>query len=163
MDSNKEPHMSTDSTQTVTDVYATPESRVSTTDSPLDYAGFWIRVAALLIDYVVLMIPMMIVTAVLYPIDSTGLVANLVTIPAMWLYFALMESGSGQATLGKRAVGLKVVDINGEPIGFGKATGRYFAKIISALVFYLGFIWVGFDSRKQGWHDKMAGTLVVRR
>lgn len=154
--------MSTDLQHKGADVYATPESNVSNADTTLGYAGFWIRVAALIVDYLVLIIPMMVIVGVFSAVDSTGLVANLVSIPAVWLYFALMESGSGQATLGKRALNLKVVDLNGEPISFGKATGRYFGKIISALVFYLGFIWVGFDSRKQGWHDKMAGTLVVR-
>jgi uncharacterized RDD family membrane protein YckC len=80
-----------------------------------------------------------------------------------WLYFALFESGAMQATPGKRALGLKVVDDDGARIGFGRASGRFFGKIVSGAVFYIGFLMVGFSERKQALHDMMANTLVVFR
>jgi len=80
-----------------------------------------------------------------------------------WLYFALMESSAKQATLGKMALGIKVVDLNGSRISFGKATGRYFGKIISALILYIGFMMAGWTVRKQALHDIMAGCLVINQ
>jgi uncharacterized RDD family membrane protein YckC len=79
-----------------------------------------------------------------------------------WLYSALMERSSKQATLGKMALGIRVTDLDGNRIGFGKATGRYFAKILSALILGIGFLMVAFTQRKQGLHDMLAGTLVMR-
>jgi uncharacterized RDD family membrane protein YckC len=78
------------------------------------------------------------------------------------LYAALMESSSKQATLGKMALGVRVTDLDGNRIGFGKATGRHFAKILSALILGIGFLMVAFTQRKQGLHDMLAGTLVMR-
>ena len=80
-----------------------------------------------------------------------------------WLYEALMESSRWQATLGKRAVGLRVVDLGGRHISFGRATARHFAKILSSLILNIGFIMAGFTEKKQALHDLIAGTLVVRR
>ncbi len=74
-----------------------------------------------------------------------------------------MESSPTQATLGKMALGIKVTDLAGKRVGFGKATGRYFGKIISALILLIGFIMVAFTEKKQGLHDKMAGCLVVNK
>ena len=78
-----------------------------------------------------------------------------------WLYFALMESSYRQATLGKMALGLKVTDIEGKRISFGKASGRYFGKILSGMILYIGFIMVAFTEKKQGLHDMLANTLVI--
>ena len=78
-----------------------------------------------------------------------------------WLYWALMESFSKQATLGKRALGILVTDIEGRRISFGRATVRYWAKIISSLTLLIGFIIAGFTSRKQALHDIISGCLVV--
>jgi len=80
-----------------------------------------------------------------------------------WLYFSLMESSTRQATLGKMALGIKVVGMNGERISFGKATGRYFGKIISGLILYIGFMMAGWTVRKQALHDIMAGCLVINQ
>ena len=80
-----------------------------------------------------------------------------------WLYFALMESSTRQATLGKMALDMKVTDDEGNRISFGRATGRYFAKILSALILLIGFIMVAFTDRKRGLHDMIAGTLVEIR
>ncbi len=74
-----------------------------------------------------------------------------------------MESSPQQATLGKMALGLKVTDLRGEPISFGKATGRYFGKFVSELILYVGFMMAGWTEKKQALHDIMAGTLVVKK
>ena len=81
---------------------------------------------------------------------------------AQWLYFALMESSSKQATLGKMALGIRVTDVNGNRIGFGRATGRHFAKILSGLILGIGFLMAAFTEKKQALHDMIAGTLVVK-
>jgi len=78
-----------------------------------------------------------------------------------WLYYALMESSSHQATLGKKAMGLIVTDMNGNRISFLRATGRFFGKIVSALIIYIGFIMAFFTQKKQGLHDMMASCLVL--
>lgn len=137
-----------------------------------DYAGFWIRFAAYLIDGAVATVFFFIV----FSIFGTGMAispyANELS-PAFWaitglfylaviLYFPLMESSKWQATLGKRAVGIIVTDLDGKRIGFGKALGRFFAKIISGIILYIGFIMAGFTERKQGLHDMIAGTLVIK-
>jgi uncharacterized RDD family membrane protein YckC len=79
-----------------------------------------------------------------------------------WLYEAFMESSSYQATLGKMIFGMKVTDLYGNRISFGRATGRHFAKWLSAMILGIGYIMVGFTERKQGLHDLLAGTLVRR-
>jgi uncharacterized RDD family membrane protein YckC len=73
-----------------------------------------------------------------------------------------MTSSDRQATVGKIAVGLKVTDLYGQRISFARATGRHFAKILSAMVLFIGYIMVAFTERKQGLHDILAGTLVVK-
>ena len=142
------------------------------------YGGFWIRVVAYIIDAIVLTIasiPIGLIFGIsmMASLDPTAatdqeamlganLLANLLSIVLGWLYYALMESSAMQATLGKKALGMIVTDESGQRIGFGRATGRYFAKILSALILLIGFIMVAFTERKQGLHDKLAGTLVVR-
>lgn len=78
-----------------------------------------------------------------------------------WLYYALMESSSKQATLGKMALGIKVTDLEGKRITFGRATGRYFGKILSGLILNIGYIMAAFTERKQALHDMMANCLVI--
>ncbi len=78
-----------------------------------------------------------------------------------WLYFCYMESSESQATVGKQAMGLKVIGRNGERITMLNATGRYFGKILSAIILGIGFIMAGLDSRKQALHDKVADTFVI--
>jgi len=78
------------------------------------------------------------------------------------IYYAKLEGGSGQ-TVGKRALGIRVVDARtGGPIGTGRGVGRYFARIISALVCLLGYLWMLWDADKQTWHDKMVNSVVVK-
>ena len=75
---------------------------------------------------------------------------------------ALQESGPNQATLGKKALGLKVTSLTGDRISFGQATGRFFGKYVSAIILFIGYLMMIWDDRKQTLHDKMAGTLVVK-
>jgi len=79
-----------------------------------------------------------------------------------WIYEAAMESSAKQATVGKMVLGLKVTDLEGHRISFARATGRHFAKLISAMILLIGYIMAGFNERKQALHDMIAGTLVVR-
>jgi uncharacterized RDD family membrane protein YckC len=82
---------------------------------------------------------------------------------AGWLYFAMMESSNKMATLGKMAIGIKVTDLNGNRISFGRATGRYFAKILSGMILMIGYIMAGFTEKKQALHDMIASCLVVMK
>lgn len=79
-----------------------------------------------------------------------------------WVYTAGLTSSSFQATLGKKILGLKVVDQNGNRISFGKATGRFLASILSGLILGVGYLMVAFNPKKQGLHDQIAGTLVIK-
>lgn len=76
-------------------------------------------------------------------------------------YFIIAEGTWGK-TVGKHAAGIRVVDTERHDISYGKAAGRAFGRIISGLPLGLGFLWAAWDDRKQTWHDKMAGTLVIR-
>lgn len=127
-------------------------------DEPVVYAGFWERFGAAIIDGIVLIIPQVLINLVM-PGEVAG---SLVGIVISWLYYALQESGASQATLGKRAVGIKVTTVSGERITFGQASGRYFGKIISSLILCIGYLMMLWDDKKQTLHDKLAGTLVVK-
>jgi uncharacterized RDD family membrane protein YckC len=142
------------------------------------YGGFWIRVVATIVDAIVVRV---LVAPIGLMFGGMGLLAGMgsglpragfamlgggitfvLVIFGQWLYEAFLESSSYQATLGKMIFGMKVTDLNGNRISFARATGRHFAKILSFLVFCIGFIMVGFTERKQGLHDMLAGTLVRR-
>ena len=120
------------------------------------HAGFWRRCAAYLIDQLILFVPGVLVS--LFPLLGIVLV-----ILGQWLYFALLESSASQATLGKLAMGLKATDDHGRRLGFGQATGRYFAGALSVLSLYVGYMLAGWTARKQALHDLVAGTCVVFR
>ena len=134
------------------------------------YAGFWIRAGAYAVDTLVVMVlllPFFLIWGFqgVSEFRTPGQVffqEALIPTLLYWVYFALMESSKLQATLGKRAFGLKVVGIGGERIGFGRATGRYFAKIVSGLLLMAGYLMVAFTEKKQGLHDMMASTFVLR-
>lgn len=125
----------------------------------MKYAGFWIRFCAAVIDSLVFF-PIGFVIGL---VDSVGDVGgwSLVSWIVGWLYFSLMESSGWQATLGKRLVGIRVTDLDGKRITFGRATGRYFSKILSWATLYIGYFMVAFTAKKQGLHDMLAGTLVL--
>jgi uncharacterized RDD family membrane protein YckC len=145
-------------------------------EAGMRYAGFWKRFAAVLIDGVLLGVAGFVVGLVLVAgmlaggagdleeaAAGAGAISNLVGLLIGWFYYAFMESSPSQATLGKMALGIRVTDASGMRIGFGKATGRYFAKFISALILGIGFLMAAFTEKKQGLHDLMAGTLVVNK
>jgi uncharacterized RDD family membrane protein YckC len=135
------------------------------------YAGFWRRFAAWFIDTIILMVGGLIIsfafgvviTRVGVSGESREGAGKILGILVGWLYHALMESSTRQATLGKMALGLMVTDLNGQRVSFARATGRHFAKIVSALILFIGFIMAGFTSRKQALHDMIASCLVVRQ
>lgn len=127
------------------------------------YAGFWKRFVAAIIDGCILMIVGLIIGGFISFVEGAGALGNITGIIIGWLYFALMESSSKQGTLGKMALGIKVTDLSGNAISFGKATGRHFSKIISTIILLVGYIMVAFTAKKQGLHDMIAGCLVVNR
>ncbi len=153
-----------------------------------DHAGFWKRVAAYILDAIVLYIVFKLVGAPFglsaadaaaqatmkqELLSGVGLMQayehyyaamahySLITTVVGWLYFAICESSAWQATVGKLALGIRVTDLQGRRIGFLRALGRYGAKFISAMILCIGFIMVAFTRRKQGLHDLIAGTLVL--
>jgi uncharacterized RDD family membrane protein YckC len=143
------------------------------------YGGFWIRVVAAIIDVVILRVVLLPIRLIFGGLGLAGMMSGAphigfglgllgggVMVVAMflggWLYEAFMESSSYQATLGKMICGMKVTDLNGNRICFGRATGRHFAKILSGLTLCIGYIMVGLTERKQGLHDLIAETLVRR-
>jgi uncharacterized RDD family membrane protein YckC len=121
------------------------------------YAGFWLRFVAWLID-----VPILAVMSTVIAVLTLG-IGSLFGIIIGWLYYALMESSSNQASLGKMALGLKVTDLNGNRISFGRATGRYFGRLLSGLILGVGFLMIAFTEKKQGLHDMIAETLVVKK
>ena len=132
------------------------------------YGGFWIRVLAYLIDGILLTIVYGIVARLLgidifesdwRHYDPLG---NLLSLVIGWLYFALLESSERGATVGKMVMGLRVVTSDGQRLSFVNATGRYFAKILSAIILCIGFIMIAFTDKKRGLHDIIAGTLVIK-
>jgi uncharacterized RDD family membrane protein YckC len=150
------------------------------------YAGFWRRFVAHLIDQIIVGIASFVVlipglallgigigVGIMEESESAlGLVlaaiaaymaAILLILIGQWLYYALMESSSRQATVGKLALGLVVTNLSGGRISFGRATGRYFGKIISGMIMMIGYIMAGFTERKQALHDIMASCLVVMK
>jgi uncharacterized RDD family membrane protein YckC len=130
----------------------------------MEYAGFWRRVAAALIDGILVGIVSGIVTAIAGAIsDDAGLIAQLLLIVAAYVYYAGMESSAYQATVGKIALGIQVTDLTGTRISFARALGRNLAEILSAVLLLIGYIMVAFTEKKQGLHDMIAGTLVVKK
>ena len=119
------------------------------------YAGFWIRLVAYVFDAILLFAAQLVLYRVLES-DGQAWLANFCL---GWIYFAACESELG-GTPGKLALGLQVTDQRGDNISFLNATGRYFAKTISALILCIGFLMIAWDGQKQGLHDKLAGTYV---
>ena len=86
---------------------------------------------------------------------------TLVIVIIQWLYHAIMESSAKQGTVGKMILNLRVVDLLGNRISFGRATGRFFGKILSGLILNIGYIMAAFTEKKQALHDMLAGCLVI--
>lgn len=121
-----------------------------------NHAGFWLRFFAFVIDTIILCCFNWFILSLVGEGGLYQLIAGLFG----WFYFAGMESSPSQATWGKRVFNLKVSDMSGNPISFARASGRYFAKFISSLLLFIGFIMIAFTENKQGLHDKLANTLV---
>lgn len=139
-------------------------------EDSLVYAGFWIRVWATIIDMFLFVLITAPILSFIYgkkyfeykgpiqgPADfSLTQVLPAIAIIAFWIYKS--------ATPGKMAISAKIVDAKtGDQPSTAQFIGRYFAYFISVLPMCLGIVWVAFDKRKQGWHDKLAGTVVVRK
>ncbi|MDP3112779.1 MAG: RDD family protein [Thermodesulfovibrionales bacterium] len=138
----------------------------------MSYAGFWKRLAAFIIDLVIIMIGSVATGIILAFFETVkgntdsrvlNSAGNASGILFAWLYYAAMESSSKQGTLGKMVLGIKVVDLEGSKIDFGKATTRYFGKFVSTIIFSIGFIMIAFTQKKQGLHDIMAKCLVLNK
>lgn len=148
------------------------------------YAGFWRRLVAYTVDNIILNIVFIVLTVIVttafvlgsMSANSRAWVAdltdpariNLLLLPVTALYMVMSIAyftyfhGIKGRTPGKMLMGLEVLSTNGTPIGFGIAFLRSVGYLVSS-IFYLGFIWAAFDKRKQGWHDKIAGTVVIIR
>lgn len=143
--------------------YSTPSFNVY-------YAGFWIRFVAVIVDGIITAIPGFIFGTIIgmaavstggQPNLAVSLLTNVISIVISWLYEALFTASKYQATPGKMLVGIRVTDVHGNQISFGRATGRHFAKILSGLILLIGYIMAAFDAQKRALHDQMAGTLVT--
>ena len=134
-----------------------------------EYAGFWVRVAASLIDTILILIIILPILLMIYGADYWtnesffmgfwdvifNIVLPAVAITLFWFYKS--------ATPGKLMLKLKIVDAKtGDKISNAQIVGRYLGYYISAIPLLLGLFWVGIDKHKQGWHDKLAGTVVVK-
>ena len=139
------------------------------------YAGFWRRFAAYLIDSMVIAFALTNFASLLsrqlavsitnaqtlntYLAIAIGVMSLLLT----WAYYSGMESSPLQATIGKLVVGIYVTDLQGQRISFGRATGRWFGKIISGAILLIGYLMAGFTEKKQALHDMMARCLVLMK
>jgi uncharacterized RDD family membrane protein YckC len=157
--------------------------------SNVTFAGFWLRLVAYILDsaiigfaVTVLFVPFFFLMGGVRMLETLprghaeqvdpaqfmaflSLILTLAAIAAVakWLYFAYLESGEKQATWGKQALGIYVTDLAGQRVTFGRATGRFFAKIVSGLIpLGIGFVMAGFTERRQALHDMIASTLVLR-
>jgi uncharacterized RDD family membrane protein YckC len=154
-----------------------------------NYAGFWLRFVAIIIDGIIigvvqsfLIVPILaaagfsfasgIQSGEMSEAEAIGMIGTLMatmgtTILISYtigiLYFTLMEASKFQATVGKLALGLIVTDLNGGKLDFTKALVRNLCKIISSMILYIGYIMAGFTDKKQGLHDMIAGTLVLKK
>lgn len=146
------------------------------------YAGFWRRWAALFLDALILGVgfyAVILIAAIVVGVSGMAtnwkqdeaptwlMVAYLILLPTYYvaaaLYYNLQESSAHQATLGKRALGIKVTDLEGGRLTRSQALGRWFAAALSYLTLYIGFLMAAFTRRKQALHDIVASTLVVDR
>jgi uncharacterized RDD family membrane protein YckC len=168
---------------TMSPVDATPVSTVE--NSAIRYAGFWRRFVAFVLDSLILSavfgMLMFIFGIGMWSASSPMQKGNyydssaqaafagammstwMIYFVGSWFYFALMESSKNQGTLGKMALGLRVSELDGHRISFGRATGRYFAKILSTMTLMIGYIMAAFTSKKQALHDFVAGTMVLSK
>lgn len=155
---------------TTDNLYQSPQSDLVTEDSnELVYAGFWVRFFAALIDSICIGVVTVPLLSFIYGTEYWTLGSNMqgsmdfiityIFPAAATVLFWVYKS----ATPGKMMLGLKVINLKDQqPLKPMHALGRYISYYPSMLFLCLGFIWVAFDDRKQGWHDKLANTAVVR-
>lgn len=137
--------------------------------SEVEYAGFWVRVGATIIDTLLIMAITIPILSSIYGwkyFGSEKLIAGPADLLISWIFPVVAVVWfwtQKQATPGKAALSLRVLDADtGENLSIGQSIGRYLGYFVSTIPFGLGLLWVGFDRRKQGWHDKLAHTVVVR-
>lgn len=148
---------------------------------PVQYAGFWRRFVAMIVDGLVFtpLLLIVVLTSGLFGIamqprvDVEGLAGAFLGLGVLtllcllfvgnWLYHTAMESSHYQATLGKKALGIIVTDMNGNRISFARANGRFFGKWISGMVMNIGYLMAAFTEKKQALHDILASCLVVMK
>jgi uncharacterized RDD family membrane protein YckC len=134
------------------------------------YAGFWIRLWATILDCILLMIITVPLVLWIYGLEYFNSQSATIKGPADVLISYVMPMVAAivlwkykSATPGKMCIGAKIVDARtGGPLSLGQCCGRYFAYFISIVPFGFGFLWIAWDPRKQAWHDKLAGTVVIR-
>lgn len=141
-----------------------------TEENELLYAGFWVRFGAVFLDSLILtiiMFPLWILIGVIAGFSKTNqtsitVFVYLASFGVSALYFTLMESSEKSASFGKRWMGLKVLDVNGDRITNGRAFVRWISHIFSYMTLYIGFLIQPFASKKQALHDMLAGTIIVK-
>lgn len=161
-----DPQQTTPSAQPTTQVAPTPPPQqppsMPAGTTSLVYAGFGTRLVAFIIDAIVLgIIGGGFTMTINSGGDATSASSGMSTLVGA-LYFILLWNYWDGQTLGKKAMGIKVVKEDGSKLDLGTAVVRYIGYFISAIPILLGFIWVAFDSKKQGFHDKIAKTIVVK-
>jgi uncharacterized RDD family membrane protein YckC len=155
------------------------ESVITPQPKTVAYAGFWRRFVAFIVDQIILSIVIVIISFILGFImgiffgvigldDATteviaGAVVFVFGIVVGWVYYAVPESSIDQATPGKKLLGIIVTDLDGSRISFGRASGRYWGKLVSGLILMIGYLMAGFTEKKQALHDIMANCLVVKK
>jgi uncharacterized RDD family membrane protein YckC len=145
------------------------------------YAGFWKRCRALILDYLILLLSVVLIAAIIggvilgmsaitkHEVDFDVIQAFAVgfgivfAVALSWAYFTGFESSKYRATIGKKMMGLLVVDKKGKQISFWRANIRYWGKIISILIAFAGFWMIGFTKKKRTLHDLLAGTMVLNK
>jgi uncharacterized RDD family membrane protein YckC len=155
-----------------------------------NYAGFWLRFVAYIIDIIIVYVAQSFIFVPVFGLmgisfasnvgdmqnmsdaEAMGMIGSMMAVMGTTillataisiLYWTLMESSKYQATVGKMALGLKVTDVEGKNLDFVKALIRNLCKIISTMILYIGYMMAGFTDKKQGLHDMIAGTLVVKK
>lgn len=151
------------------DIYTPPKSDLIRDSTEVHYAGFWIRAVASFLDLIWL-IPLTLALGWMvygsYYFDSTEFIlgyADFIISYVLPFILTLLFWAYKAATPGKMILGIKIVDAESlEKVSNGRLAIRYLGYYVSALVLLLGFFWVAWDKRKQGWHDKIAKTVVVK-
>ena len=145
-----------------------------------NYAGFWRRVAALILDDIIIIFFSISLFSIIYFAVSVNythtftedykkieaiayLIWGIYLLFIRWAYYAGMESSPFKATVGKIITGLYVTNLKGERVSFGQASGRFFGKILSGLILGIGYIMAGTTETKQALHDKVSDCLVLKR